>query len=484
MSDVKTELVIYTDGGYRQVENVHCAGAGIWVEGEEIGTVIPCGRDEAGASTSNNVAELAALDYALHLAKTHPAKKVIIRSDSQYALKAIGEWAAKWEKNGWHKSSGGLIANYELVKSAYETWKVLKAINRVSLEWVKGHSSNVGNDNADKLATMGCINAYNSPELGIGRPETVRLDECLTTTKQGRIIPLPVTKTKKKEESDTETTPQGKVIPANPFVAFQFIMGLTHENDQLDDGRTFYFNTTFPSKTKADMDLDADSRMSKAKKDYAKVCLCGVVDPDTVESIVITRTPMEAITKIKLMQDKISPGKVSFPYLINWNEIRGVKKWKHLHTELDEIKAEHFNVVTPNKLQLSYFLQTPAISMQAWERGQHMLQLIEMFTDGKLESTDVTEYFVPGKKREIPLEIREMPLWRIPADDGREYLFTGGKDCPDKNALNKIIKTRPEARIHILRSGVTKGSLRYHMLITSDDDVGIYGSPAGNIKLY
>lgn len=73
-------------------------------------------RWESGAlgTATNNVAELTAL---AELLEAVPADQPLeIRMDSQYAMKSVTQWLPGWKRKGWKTSSGGPVANRELVE--------------------------------------------------------------------------------------------------------------------------------------------------------------------------------------------------------------------------------------------------------------------------------------------------------------------------------------------------------------------------------
>lgn len=482
MTDVKNKLVIYTDGGYREVDGEMVAGAGIWIEGDTGGLYVPCGMDQEGVKTSNNVGELIGIRKALDLIHERDIKEATIKSDSQYGLNAISLWSKKWEKNNWHKADGTIIANYTIVTEAVYLWREIIKTKKVNFEWVKGHSDLVGNDNADALATHGLYMARQLGVMEIEGATYIELNDCVALGKGGVVIERKEALTHDVKAVVTKT----KALPINNFLAFQKILCLSNLTNLAEDGRTAYTITTYPTKTKGDMDLDVDARMSKVKTDYSKTCLCGVIDPDTVEGVVFTKEPCVILEKIMAKQDKISIPRVNLPYLLDWAAIRSGTKWKGLCDSIDTLKAADKNVHSATNIQLSYFLQVPAISMQCWDRGVYLKWLLQEFEKGKIDNVDITDYFfekaVKGK-RKMKLEVAKLPIYRI-EEHNTFYLFTPDRDCPDKNTLVRIMNAYPESKIYLVRSTITKGSLRYHMVIESDNNIGIYGSPAGNIKLY
>lgn len=77
--------------------------------------------------------------------------------DHQYANTALTEWAFNWRKNGWRTSGGGPVSNKELIDYTLTLLETRQRAGQpVNIEYVKGHSGNVGNDGADALAVAGC----------------------------------------------------------------------------------------------------------------------------------------------------------------------------------------------------------------------------------------------------------------------------------------------------------------------------------------
>jgi ribonuclease HI len=67
------------------------------------------------------------------------------------------DWIHKWVQNSWRSSSGQAVKNAELIQyiSALIGDRYDRGQN-VHLQYVKGHSGDVGNDGADALAVSGC----------------------------------------------------------------------------------------------------------------------------------------------------------------------------------------------------------------------------------------------------------------------------------------------------------------------------------------
>jgi len=96
--------------------------------------------------TTNNRMELTAAIEALE-ALNRPSK-IDLFTDSKYVRDGITVWISKWKKNKWKTSARKPVKNLDLwirLESALD-------IHQVNWHWVKGHSGNPGNEEADKLA--------------------------------------------------------------------------------------------------------------------------------------------------------------------------------------------------------------------------------------------------------------------------------------------------------------------------------------------
>ncbi len=140
MSD-SDKVTIYTDGA--------CSGN---PGPGGYGTVMQYGKHRNELSggfrkTTNNRMELLAVIEGLQALK-HPCE-VTIFSDSKYIVDAVNKgWAKRWQAIGWKRNKKERALNPDL-------WaRLLKLLEThdVSLQWVKGHAGNPGNERADALA--------------------------------------------------------------------------------------------------------------------------------------------------------------------------------------------------------------------------------------------------------------------------------------------------------------------------------------------
>jgi len=103
----------------------------------------------AELTTTNNRMELTAAIRALEALKM-PCT-VRLYTDSLYVTNAFKKgWLANWQRNGWRTADKKPVSNIDL-------WQELHALtlqHEVQWNWVKGHSTNEGNNRADELAVL------------------------------------------------------------------------------------------------------------------------------------------------------------------------------------------------------------------------------------------------------------------------------------------------------------------------------------------
>ena len=74
--------------------------------------------------------------------------KINIFTDSKYLIDGISIWIKSWKLNNWRTKNNKNVKNSDLWKELDE----LESFHTIKWTWVKGHSGDKYNDEADMLA--------------------------------------------------------------------------------------------------------------------------------------------------------------------------------------------------------------------------------------------------------------------------------------------------------------------------------------------
>ena len=102
------------------------------------------GKDQ----TTNNRMEMTAVIEGLNKYKKEDK---LVYTDSKYIINGVNKWLPKWKNNDWKTSSNKNIKNKDL----WLKLDNLLTIGSIKFYFVKGHSGNIYNERADKLAKYG-----------------------------------------------------------------------------------------------------------------------------------------------------------------------------------------------------------------------------------------------------------------------------------------------------------------------------------------
>ena len=134
---------IYTDGACRGNP-----GPGGW------GVLLLSGKRRktlhggAEATTNNRMELTAAIEGLRSLKKP---SQVVLYTDSKYVMDGIRSWMPNWKKRGWRTASRQPVKNKDLWLALDEA----TAPHDIDWRWVRGHTGNPGNEEADALANRG-----------------------------------------------------------------------------------------------------------------------------------------------------------------------------------------------------------------------------------------------------------------------------------------------------------------------------------------
>uniref|UniRef100_A0A6C0LIM8 ribonuclease H n=1 Tax=viral metagenome TaxID=1070528 RepID=A0A6C0LIM8_9ZZZZ len=144
------DYYVYTDGGCSKNGKAGAlAGIGIFFGVDDSRNV----SKRIEGKQTNNAAELTAIieTYFIIEKDIVNGKKIVIVSDSEYAIKCVSSYGEKCSKKQWNLD----MPNKELVQTAYNMYKDK---SNVTFMHIRAHTNgtdihSMGNDNADKLAS-------------------------------------------------------------------------------------------------------------------------------------------------------------------------------------------------------------------------------------------------------------------------------------------------------------------------------------------
>lgn len=220
IEDLKTfkpDTIVYTDGscinnGYPNAE----AGIGVYFGVNDSRNV---SKKIDSNKKSNNIAEITAIITAYRILEEEikENKKIVIFSDSMYAIRCITIYGEKNEKIKWNK----IIPNIELVKEAYE---LFKNKSNIKIIHIKAHTDltdihSLGNQEADRLANL----AINSESK---ESKTIIFKESKETTSKEKIyLDVPFAKKDEAKKLGCRWDPDKKkwyVLEFNDSISKQF----------------------------------------------------------------------------------------------------------------------------------------------------------------------------------------------------------------------------------------------------------------------
>ncbi len=136
----KPQVTIYTDGACKPNP-----GPGAWAAVLRFGTREQVLTGSEKRTTNNRMELQAAINALRALDGDH---RVDLHTDSTYLQRGISEWLTRWRESGWRRSNGDPVLNADLWRELHE----LTLKHEVHWHWVRGHSADALNRQADRLA--------------------------------------------------------------------------------------------------------------------------------------------------------------------------------------------------------------------------------------------------------------------------------------------------------------------------------------------
>lgn len=181
-------IIVYTDGGcINNGKKNAIGGIGIYFNDDDSRNV----SLKLKGDITNNVAELTAILSALKILNKEivDGKKILIVSDSEYAIKCCTYYGKKLSENNWLSTTTKKTPpNIELVKELYE---ITSTFNNIKFKHVFSHTGkedmfSLGNSQADLLANqaMGVI----KDDLGGGGDKKIYLNVSYDKKEEAKLL--------------------------------------------------------------------------------------------------------------------------------------------------------------------------------------------------------------------------------------------------------------------------------------------------------
>lgn len=413
----------------------------------------------------NNEGEIYAITNAINYAIDNDINNLEIRSDSKIALNGATKWIDGWKARGWKKGDG-------VAPSYLPQWKMLDTaiidasnIN-IKYTWVKGHSGNVGNDKADECAKKGGALA------GSGVYEPVH-ETILEIAEDG------------KDKGKSVKPKKPKTPPYNRLLLHSKWYFTTNTGKQLSrDGRNVYM-----------FGVHSDDELH------------GKRVSDASNSVVFLKEENKVLETLRTKQDSVG-NEYIVPIYGRFDTIRSSKIYPEIyHNGADylQVGLRVPTLSTVGEQVLTNPAHPPGLAFIGLETLDHLTARLEEYLDPKgvegkkkseMVSTDVTDKFYvseedsKGKVKLVPskdivenAKFLTVPVgWKSGKRSGtKDVVLTVGMDAPTKNMLTAMAKESPT--ITVITWPESKQTIRYAVVVETEDDVALYASAYSNLCL-
>lgn len=403
---------------------------------------------------TNNIAEIMAMSALFeYVLERDDITTLLVYGDSTYVKKGLNEWCEKWIKNGWKRADGEEVSN----RNEWETLislrnKVVESDIDLNIDWVRGHSGNVGNGIADVLATRGVFMASKGD--------------------YDRHI----------EISDVKGYWHGKV-----------------DYNRLLSKTSWYFSTNTG---------EGKSPCGRFVYHMAKEKIIGKKDSESSYSVVFIKESDPVLDKVREYQNIVSDGCENSIIAVDFGAVRTPKNY------LDILKYGYANLYTPTEenrassiinaygAQLTQEQKPARLAYRAVDYlitlEQMLNRYINMSTntgDGGLSVTDITSMLFNSEenkdklkcslRKEIATDVRKM-RFNVNYDTGInkgtvdvDALFD--MDLPSRNTLSAVASKCPTVKIITWPESDT--SVRIASVMEVDGEIGIWSTIHSNLRL-
>ncbi|PLB49699.1 ribonuclease H-like protein [Aspergillus steynii IBT 23096] len=149
------QIHIYVDGGCRGNGKPGAVGAAAALFKKRFGRWSRASKRllPRFPAPTNQRAEITAIKLGIekamdriHELHGHPKVRVVIYSDSDYAIKCMTTWIYKWLRNDWTNARGVEVANRDLIEEASDLDDTLRTMAKVKYKWVPRNETKRADD--------------------------------------------------------------------------------------------------------------------------------------------------------------------------------------------------------------------------------------------------------------------------------------------------------------------------------------------------
>lgn len=469
--------VLYVDGGcrpgYPTESKTKCGGWGIHgytynlneppsklrtkkdiptIKGYEIGDtvkleeqVIPTGYIDAfgsmGKDDTSDRAELTGFKYAIDLIKEKGYKKAHFLLDNQYVINGVTGGYEKWSAAGWKKVDGSSYANREMWDTIMSDMGKLQNITDFSIQWVNGHSGNLGNDRADYLATKGVYYGRNNELNNIS----------------------------------IKFSPIAKYRDPSPNI------------NRLFTKSRWYFNTNYSGRLMS--------------KDGRYVYHCGAHGPDdtligkpmadSVAYVVYTKEPMKVLDMVRDRHRELIPNPLNLLSVARLDTLLLPRIYQELEEDGFKVlsiaprKYRFKGLVTIDGQEACKIIEPSGLTFKLVDVHNFMENELNRYLDGKCVLTEITDLLynveIDKKKGEI-ITVKLTPQDKVlrPYVDvvikgmpqKHQCALTVGIDLPPRELINAIKDRKP--RVYITTWVLSEYAFRYAVVVDCGDDTMLW----------
>jgi hypothetical protein len=366
----------------------------------------------------------------------------------------------RWKRANWCTSSGKPVANQSAWVDLNYVWeKYISLGGTITHKWVKGHSGNYGNDQADKNADLGRKKILDND---LTHQRTIGDLMCSLEQLSG------VTATRKVNKAN-----HAKLNPLLNGKRWFFMSNTEHLRA---DGKLFYLTTTYKTDKKLGF------------KNVAKS------SADTHYSIILTKNPIPVLDSLRMLFNEKQKDE-NVPVIVELQNLCKPKIWEHVSEHMHRDTIVDGNIATHIDSTLLATIVNPPLLLyklsSIFDYGFSLMQeyLIDHPT---LLKVDITDFFFTTDekgKRTITsnysqqTRLLSIPDIKITCNVETTIKLIPGVDTFARSGLLALVKSKEPVKIILGIMEVFSKSYRLVTFVEHGDDFVIYFTPDSNFRL-